>query len=196
MESMLIDEPRWATSILRVIVLGLAISCSVLAADTARAQDLDHEGEAEHLHRNEFLFIFAGTYEAAKAHNIFTLGVEYERMITERIGVVGTLEYLPSEDAWVVVFPVAVGIVGGLKVFGGPGMEILSRRDSAAEHGTQDSSSGGGAENLFLVRIGAAYIFDLGGRLSLVPNVSIDLVSEEHGWTHAVVYGVSFAIGF
>ena len=61
---------------------------------------------------------------------------------------------------------------------------------------TRNSSSGERAQNLFLMRVGAAYNFHLGGRLSLVPNVRLDLVSEEHGWTKAVVYAVNFAIEF
>ena len=172
------------------------VACSLLVAGTAGAQDLGHAEEAEHAHPNEVGLIVAGTYEAADAHNLFTLGVEYQRRITDRISVAGAFEYLPSADAWIVVFPATFRIAGGLKAFAGPGLEILSRRAPEGGQETRNSSGGQQAENLFLVRVGVGYHFPLGGRLSLVPNVSFDFVNDEHGWTEAVVYAVNFAIGF
>ena len=196
MEPVPTNESRRRTTILRVIAIGLAISCSVLAASPALAQDLEHEGDAEHLYRNAIIFIVAGTYEAAEKDNIFTVGVEYERLITERVGLVATLEYLPSADAWVAVFPVVFRFANGLRVFGGPGLELLPRRAPGDGHETSSSSSEREEENLFLARVGGAYNFHLGGRFALVPNLSFDFVNEEHGWTQAFVYGVNLAIEF
>jgi hypothetical protein len=49
---------------------------------------------------------------------------------------------------------------------------------------------------LFLFRIGAAYVFEVGERYWIAPGVAYDWVNEELGTATATVYGVKFGIGF
>ena len=120
------------------------------------------------------------------------------------MSVVGEFEYGPDPNAWVFVAPIEVKLVGELEVFAGPGIEHLSRRNRAAsergEHGEETEHGGSedaeGADNLFLIRVGAGYHVPLGERFYMFPHVAVDFVNEEHEVAKAVVYGVTFGLGF
>lgn len=146
-------------------VLIVSVAC-VIVASVASAQEpteptehTEHAEGEEHEHKNGLAFVAANTYEAEDEANFFTLGGEYSRALTERLGIIAEFEYLPKPNAWVFVVPVKVIVWREHEVFGGPGIEHLSRRsdgeDEAGGHGETESESG--ADNLFLVRVGAAY---------------------------------------
>lgn len=180
----------------------LAMVCC-LAAGSAPAQE-HHAGHEEHFHRNEATFLLGVTHEAEAGNNLFTLGGEYAHRLTPRVGVAAAFEHLSDVGAWVFVFPLGVRVYRGLTLTAAPGFEHTSRRSKggheAVAHGElsheEATSDEGGAENLFLFRIGAAYVFEFGARYSIAPGVAYDWVNEEHGTATAIVYGVKFGIGF
>ena len=178
---------------------GLLAGCLVTFPTWAQEHG-EHSSESheEHFHRNELALVLASTYEAEQSKNIFTIGGEYERRFTPRFGVAVTLELLDSIDARVLVVPVTIRVVQGLKVVVGPGWERLSRRHSSAgnEDPHEESHESEKAENLFLFRFGAHYAFEFGGRYSITPGIDLDLINEEHGVAKAVVSGVNFGIAF
>lgn len=73
----------------------------------ARAQE--HEEGAsepgEHFHRNELALVLASTYEAEEGKNFFTIGGEYERRFSPRLGLSATFEHLSDVGSWVFIFP-------------------------------------------------------------------------------------------
>lgn len=181
-------------------VAGIAGVVALLAGSRTFAQE--HWGGAaepheEHFHRNELALVLASTYEAEEGENLFTIGGEYERRYTPRLGISATFEHLSRVGAWVFVFPATFRVWRGLKVLAGPGFEYLSRRPDEQDqesHGEPMTESG--ADNLFLFRFGAHYGFELGERYAIVPGIEVDLVDESEGVAKAVVYGVNFAIAF
>ncbi len=167
-----------------------------LSSSNAWAQ---HEEAAhqEHFHRNSVGFLIANTYEAEGKVNIFTIGGEYSHWFTERFGISGAFEYGPQPNAWVFVAPFAFKVAGELEVFAGPGIEHLSRRAHGHEEEAQGEVSGeGGGDNLFLFRVGVGYHIPLGERFYMLPSVALDFVNEESEVAKAVVYGVTFGLGF
>jgi hypothetical protein len=192
---------RWISTLCRVV----AILCC-LAPGSAPAQEHQAEGQAEHeehFHRNEAAFLLGATYEAEAGDTLFTVGGEYARRLTPRVGVAAAFEHLSDVGAWVFVFPVGVRVYRGLTLTAAPGFEHTSRRseggheaDEPGESSPEGAESNEGADNLFLFRIGAAYVFELKKRYSIAPGVAYDWVNEERGTATAIVYGVKFGIGF
>ncbi len=170
-------------------------------APTGHSSPAGHEAaHDEHFHRNELAVIVAATYEeglhGAEGRHYFTVGGEYERRLTHAIGVGAEVEYLADADAWLFLAPVTFHPVGGLKVFGGLGLERKAVHEG--EHGGHHEgvSAEGGRESFFLWRIGAAYAVEFAGRYSIGPTVSLDFVRESGAWVNAVVYGVAFGVAF
>lgn len=177
-----------------VVLATLLLGATGSAQEPGREASQSHE---EHFHRNEFTLVLASTYEAEEGENLFTVGGEYERRFTPRIGVSGTFEHFSDVGAWVFVFPATFRVWRGLKLLAGPGLEHVSRRGNGQEE-TQngEETAESGADNLFLFRFGAQYGFELGERFAIVPSIEFDLVDESEGVAKAVVYGVNFAIAF
>lgn len=184
------------------LLAGCLVTSTTWAQEHSGHSSESHE---EHFHRNELALVLASTYEAEENKNLFTIGGEYERRFTPRLGVAVTVEFLDSNDARVLVFPVTIRVVQGLKFLVGPGWERKSRRSSEEHedpHADPHADSHEGdpveneADNLFLFRFGVHYGFEFGGRYSITPGIDLDLISEEHGVAKAIVYGVNFGIAF
>jgi hypothetical protein len=91
--------------------------------------------------RNEVAAIVAATWEDEEDETFFTLGMEYERRLTPRIGIVGEVEYLFDADRWIVVAPLAFRPVRGLKIFAGPAFERGEAEDEEGEERKRRGSS-------------------------------------------------------
>ena len=115
--------------------------------------------------------IIAGTYEDEETN--FTTGLEFGRRLPHRLGVGAAFEYL-ADGTWLFVVPLYFHPVGGFKVFTGPGME---RKDG---------------ENLFLWRVGVAYVFEFAERYFVSPGLEVDFVGREE----ALVFGANCGISF
>jgi len=197
--------------IVGVIVCGL-LSVPAVAQESEpekRAQPERHEQQEpeeheEHFHENELAFFLGVTHEAEAGDNLFTVGGEYGRKFTPRIGAAAAFEHLSDVNAWVFVFPVALRVYEGFHVSTGPGIEHLSRRsggpepEAPVEEDALHEAEGGdeGADNLFLWRVGVAYLFEFGERYVISADVAYDWVFEEHGTARAWVSGIKFAVGF
>lgn len=155
---------------------------------------------AEHFHKNELVFILGVTCELEAGDNLFTIGGEYGRKFTPRIGAAAAFEHLSHANAWVFVFPVAFRVHEGFHVSTGPGIEHLSRRSGSDEpegHAEEDEPHGDeGADNLFLWRAGAGYLFEFGERYIVSVGAAHDWVFEEHVTARAWLFGMKFAIAF
>jgi len=178
-----------------------SVPAAAQETEPAHGEPADHE---EHFHKNELVLILGVTHELEAGDNLFTIGGEYVRKFTPRIGASAAFEHLSHVNAWVFVFPVAFRVHEGFHVSTGPGIEHLSRRsggDEAEGHVGEDEPhevevGDEGADNLFLWRVGAGYLFEFGGRYIISVGAAYDWVFEEHGTARAWLFGMKFAVGF
>jgi hypothetical protein len=182
----------------RSLALGLAVTALLAAPLRAQEAPLTHGGapvaraeeHAEgHEHSNEMAVFLGGTTEDDETH--LTLGAEYERRLGERFGVAFVAEHVDGTDAWVFLAPFTFRPARqlGLKLYLGPGFET-KEEEHAPEHAEAD-----GRETLFVFRTGTGWAIEL-GRVSLTPQVELDLVHEHDGWQAAFVFGVAVGLGF
>lgn len=137
-----------------------------------------HESVAGHqtkhdYHQNLVSFLVGVTGESRHEYGI-TLGIGYERRVSDAFGVGILAERTSGDfDFWVYAAPVAYH-TGHWKFLLAPGVED-------GDHGTE-----------FLFRLGTEYAIDVGDGWEIVPQLSIDFVDgEELG-----LIAVSFAKGF
>jgi hypothetical protein len=163
-------------------------------ATPARAQETQKPvGQAEPRdgpeleHRNEVAGVIAGTWDDGEGEGFLTLGVEYERRFTPRLGVVAEVERLFDADRWIAAAPFTFRPVPALKLFAGPGFE---RSSEEIPHEPDET------ETRFLFRIGAAYAWEFAERYSFGPTFSLDYIREEDQWNYALVFGVTLGVAF
>jgi hypothetical protein len=118
------------------------------------------------------LFLGATTKDS---HTHATIGLEYERRLSELIGIGAVAEGSPSGRELVGAVPVFFHPVGGLALSVGPGFSV----EEGHTH--------------FLVRFGVGWDFELPAGLSLAPAVSYDLTE---GAGDAIVYGLMLSYAF
>ena len=130
------------------------------------------EEPAERLNR---IGLFLGATTTTSGHTGVTIGLEYERRLSDLIGIGAVLEGTPGGREVVGAVPVFFHPVGGLALSIGPGFSV--------EEG----------HAAFLVRFGAGWAFELREGLSLALAVSYDLTEGTHD---AIVYGVMLSYAF
>jgi hypothetical protein len=130
-----------------------------------------HAREADRLNRVG-LFVGATTKDS---HTHATIGLEYERRLSDLIGIGAVAEGSPAGREFVGAVPVFFHPVGGLALSIGPGFSV---EDGHAH---------------FLVRFGVGWDFELPAGLSLAPALSYDLTS---GTDDAIVYGLMLSYAF
>jgi len=116
---------------------------------------------------------FLGLTHNGRRDNAGAIGVEYERRLSERIGIGALVEFTAGDsDFWVYAIPITFH-VDRWKFVVAPGVE----------------DAGGDTEKL--LRLGAGYEFESSG-IKITPSLNVDLVGGES----VFVAGVSFGIGF
>ncbi len=152
----------WPTA----VVAMLALLVVMVASSTANAEE-------EHRHKNH-ASAFLGATLQEDGGAAFSVGVEYERRLTDIFGVGGFVEYAaPQTDAFLIGLVGAVHVWRGLKFTGGAGYE--RRHDS----------------NHALVRVGAMYDFEI-GTFTVSPTVDVDAVREERSLVIGLNLGKHF----
>ena len=148
---------KWATTPLLVFVAFLAL------AQSAAAQE-------ESFKRNVVELFGGATFNNSETDG--SLGLSYERRVTEKFGIGGLVEYTNGRE-WVYAVPFSWRITDPWKVFVAPGWEH--------EEG----------ENTYLTRLGTSYEFEI-GEMTLAPEINFDFVDGDT----AVVAGVSLGFAF
>jgi hypothetical protein len=157
------------------------------------AREAEEAGEEP---RNEVALVLAGTRERAEDETSFTIGGEYERRLTDRLGVVAELEYVSGPDSWVFAVPLVFRPAGGFKLFAGPGLERAPVHGESETH-EPEASTGKARDNLFLWRVGTGYSWEFAERYVVGPSVYLDFIREEESeWTQAFVFGISLGVAF
>lgn len=158
---------------LRGVTRTLILAC-FLIPPLAQAENVHNEHGAEHgFHRNVVGVFLGGTGENRRDAD-FTFGIGYERFINESFGIGGIIERaFGHHDFWILAMPFAYH-TGDWKWYIAPGVE---NKD--------------GHSNEFLVRVGAEYVFDVGG-IEVSPQLAVDFVDGHNEY----ILGVIFAKGF
>ena len=158
-----------------IIALVLIVSAPVLAAD---------DGGQHKAHLNHVAILLGTASEKQKDGHRESggmIGIAYERRVAEKWSFAAAYEEEAFGDKTQRHSIVFVGARYELNdrwsVFGGPGVEF--RKLGEREHA--------------LLRVGAAYGFDLGRGFSLSPELSIDIVA---GGTRVYVFALALGYGF
>ena len=141
----------------------------------ATAVQSQHHEQAEHEYHNNYLALFVGVTSEDRRDSAATVGLEYERRLSETFGVGALIEHAYGDlDFTVYAVPFAYH-AGPWKLYAAPGIE-----DSEHHHG-----------NEFLFRLGVEYGFAV-GRYEVAPQFDIDFVEIDTGGGNSILLsGVS-----
>ena len=160
------------------IAVALAVLLSVVSTAGAAAEpERTTGGEGGRYHLNMMELFLGNTFEdAPDGHESgFSVGLAYERRISELLGVGGFYEDAAGElDKWSVGAPLLVHPYRGWRLTLAPGVEHR------------------GDEDAFLFRTGVAYEVELAERWALIPEFNVDFVDGQQSY----VLGVSIGLGF
>jgi len=181
-------------------VLALALLASPLRAQETPPPSSTTAAEAPgEEHANDLGAFFGGTSESDDTH--FTIGLEYERRLSERLALIVVAEHVNGIDAWVFLAPLAFRPFRQLPLtlYAGPGVETKVPEPEAEDAGStdeaQETSGEGERETLLVLRAGVGWPFEL-GRLSVHPQLEVDFAREHDAWQTALVFGVAVGFGF
>jgi len=163
---------RWKVALISIVYLAVT-SPQLFAAEQTHATHQD----SEHHHLNILEIFLGNTYEDAEHgdEDGFTVGLVYERRLSEFLGIGGFYEYAAGDfDKWSIGVPLFIHPHEGWRFVLAPGLEH--------RHGDDE----------FLFRIGAAYEFELSERWVMIPELNVDFVDGEE----AFAFGLSFGFGF
>ena len=166
-------------SVLFLAVCMLSLSSVAVAQEPAEAE---HE-EAEIAPPYNVAAVFLGNTNE-ESENGFSLGLEYERRVSDLVGVGALVERAGGDiKSTIAMATLYVHPVGEFYVIVGLGAEF---KDAREEHGEEEQATSG-----IMGRIGIGYELEL-GRLVLVPQVNLDVFEREE----ALVVGAAFAYRF
>ena len=173
------------------LTLGLMVCQQSIAADeqvvadthngSGHAEAVGHtegaepgHGEGHEFHKNIFV-VFGGISHSGRRENDPSLALEYERRFTEHFSMGAFAEYTFGDGDYAVYGIPFYYRTGSWRLMAAPGVE------DSKEHGTEA-----------LVRLGATYIFELGGGWDVGPTFAVDLVDGEDVW----ILGIGLGKGF
>ncbi len=156
------------------------------------ADEEDH-AEAHHLHLNHLGLLFAGTTGLEEGgETYFTLGVDYERRLSEvwGVGVVGELIFAHKTE-YLFVFPAYFHVTEKLWFQAALGFEVAYHHHEEENEGNHGEETHTSKETEFLLRIGVGYEFEVEG-ITITPAIALDVYSGHR----SLVWGLSIGKGF
>ena len=160
------------------VALVIAVYLSVVVPQLfAAEQTHTKHQDSDHYHLNMLEVFLGNTYEDSEHEddNGFTVGLTYERRLSDLLGIGGFYEYAADDfDKWSIGAPLFIHPHKGWRFALAPGLEH--------RHG----------DNEFLFRTGVAYEFKLSERWVMIPEFNVDFVDGEE----AFVFGISFGFRF
>ena len=163
---------RWKVALISMVCLAVT-GPQLFAAEQTHAT---HENSTHH-HPNMLEAFLGNTYEDSEHgdENGFTVGLVYERRLSELLGIGGFYEYAAGDfDKWSIGVPLFIHPHEGWRFVLAPGLEH--------RHGDDE----------FLFRTGVAYEFELSERWVMIPELNVDFVDGEE----ALAFGLSLGFGF
>jgi hypothetical protein len=151
---------------------------ALLAAPAAVASDDGHDDGSEGGHGSyhpNYLAVFVGVTDEDRRERASTLGIEYERRLSESFGIGGIIEHAYGDlDFTIYAIPFAYHS-GRWKWYVAPGIENPDKKP-----GTE-----------FLLRVGLEYFFKVGA-YEMAPQFDVDFVDGET----VLVLGLTVGRGF
>jgi hypothetical protein len=169
----------------------------VVSPGASLGQEHDAEGaEAEEaFHKNHLSLFTGGTTESrdGSTSTYFSLGLDYERRISELIGLGVSGEFVFGGEEREALAGLLFNLhpAGGLVLAAGPGLEFAKERHAEGEVEAQQEESG--TETHFGFRVGVLYEFEVGQRYSIAPSIYTDFIE---GKEPTFVWGLAFGVGF
>ena len=139
----------------------------------ASAQDRAGEEEGPH-----HLSIIAGAtiIDAQESESAFTLGLDYEYRVSDRLGLGVVVEHAFGPIESTTLLAVAdIHLWKGLAIQTGPGVEFIDDKEEA-----------------FVLRLGALYEWELGDGFTVSPQVHYDFSDAEDAVVVAIGFGRAF----
>jgi hypothetical protein len=161
-------------------------------APQVMGQEEEH-AEAHHFHLNHLGLVFAGTTDLEEGGGThFTIGVDYERRLSEvwGVGVVGELIFAHQTE-YLFVFPAYFHVTEKLWFQAALGFEVSYHHHEEENEGNHGEETHTSKETEFLLRIGVGYEFEVEG-IAITPAIAFD-VFRGHG---SLVWGLSIGKGF
>jgi len=152
------------------LFLGCIRAAALLAIVALLALVQSAAAQEDTFKRNSIELFGGATFNDSETNG--SIGMTYERRVTEKFGIGGLVEYTNGRE-WVYAVPFSWRITDPWKVLVAPGWEH--------EEG----------ENTYLTRIGTSYEFEI-GEMTLAPEINFDFVDGDT----AVVAGVSLGWAF
>lgn len=146
------------------------------------AEEGDHH-DPHHWHPNHLALSLGGMSQLEEPHETsLALGLDYERRLTEEVGVEGLSDFTFGEHSRDLLFAATLTLrpLGGLKLMAGPGFEVGEEKATGHTHAD------------FVLLVGAAYEIPV-GPLTLAPTVHWDFVGRTRT---NVMYGLGVGVGF
>ena len=155
------------------VLICFTLLMSTVAFGAAAAEKEGEKPDQEEASRHRVELFLGDTHD--EGEDAFSVGLAYEYRLNKLIGL-GLFWEVETEDfdQWSVGVPLFLHPYRGLRFQVAPGIE----------HKEGDKE--------FLVRLGVAYEFEMGGSWSLTPEFNVDFVDGEE----AAVFGVSLGYGF
>ena len=162
----------------RPLIIALLGFCALLAAASSFAsgggQDAGADGDHRGYHLN-YLAVFGGITDEDRRERASTVGIEYERLLSERFGIGALVEHAFGDlDFTIYAIPLAFHS-GNWRWYVAPGIE------------DPDHHPG----NEFLLRVGVEYFFQV-GNYHVGPQFDVDFVDGEE----VLVLGLTIGRGF
>ena len=169
--------------LLVAVLLAYGWTLADVSAQEAEAADREHSNHVA-------VFVGATTPTAAKGETSFTLGIDYERRLTDLIGVIGLGDFTFGDHERTALIGGQVAFhFSGLRLAVGPGFEVVEEVHDAHTPAGEGGSTHG-AE--FVMRASVLYEFDV-GQWAIGPTLSVDAIGETKT---SIVYGLSVGRGF
>jgi hypothetical protein len=168
------------TLILGLLVMNLSLY--------AQHHEKDHTSEEKHQHTHKHhLSMFNGITSNFTHHsNDYSIGIDYEYRLNEKIGLGFIGEYINTKDGeWVTGLPVFIHFAKGLKAIGSP--ILINKAEHTEDHSTHSDPK---RKTEFAFRAGLSYSLHW-KKMSIGPVVNFDI-----GESQSLVYGISIGIGF
>ncbi len=149
----------------------------------------DSQADEHHFHHNDIGVFLGGMTPLSKTEQTsFAIGVDYERRITQSIGVGVLVDFVFGDHKRSAL--VAAMFVGrpvpSLRLAIGPGFEVVEEAVTSNGGTTTKNTA------YFVIATGAMYDFHFGNFL-LSPTVGVDFVGETKT---NLLYGLTFGYGF
>lgn len=159
-----LSNPRWLA----------LFTVFLLLAGPPRAMAERPAGENGHAFHSNHLALFTGFSGEVRRERSFSLGLDYERRISESFGVGALVERASGDrDFWIAAIPFSWHR-RHWKFSIAPGVE---HEEGHGDHG--------------LIRLGAGYAFDMDG-IEVAPLVSVDFVNGDTVYILGVTVGKGF----